>query len=69
MADEVYQENIYKKDAKFVSFRKIAYEMGAFDGPNSLQLVSFHSISKVRRNCHSHSYCLHYSATVYLFIT
>lgn len=47
MADEVYQENIWKKGAKFVSFRKIALDMKAFDGENGLQLISFHSVSKV----------------------
>ncbi len=44
MADEVYQDNIWKKNAKFVSFRKVAYDMKAFD--NGLQLISFHSVSK-----------------------
>lgn len=46
MADEVYQENIWKPDAKFVSFRKVAKDMNAFDGEKCLQLISFHSISK-----------------------
>ena len=46
MADEVYQENIWKKGAAFVSFRKVAFEMNAFAGDRPLQLVSFHSISK-----------------------
>jgi alanine transaminase len=48
MADEVYQENIYKHGAEFVSFRKVAYENGAFEGPEDgrLALISFHSISK-----------------------
>ena len=52
MADEVYQENIWKKDSKFVSFRKIAYDMNVInvngDGEKGLQMVSFHSVSKVR---------------------
>ena len=48
MADEVYQENIWKKGAKFVYFRKIALDMKAFDGENGLQMISFHSVSKVR---------------------
>lgn len=48
MADEVYQENIWRKGAKFISFRKIALDMGAFDGENCLQMISFHSVSKVR---------------------
>ena len=46
MADEVYQENVYKLGSKFVSFRKVALDLKAFDGENPLQLVSFHSISK-----------------------
>lgn len=46
MADEVYQENIWKSDAKFVSFRKVAYDLNAFSGDQPLQLISFHSISK-----------------------
>lgn len=46
MADEVYQENVYRKGSKFVSFRKVALDLKAFDGENPLQLVSFHSISK-----------------------
>lgn len=46
MADEVYQENIWKNNAKFVSFRKVAFDLNAFTGPNPLQLISFHSISK-----------------------
>jgi len=47
MADEVYQENIWKKDAKFVSFRKVAHDMGVLRGDSAgLELISFHSISK-----------------------
>jgi len=47
MADEVYQNNIYKDGAKFVSFRKVAFDMG-FNGKSNdkLQMVSFHSVSK-----------------------
>lgn len=33
--------------AKFVSFRKVAYDMDAFKGDNALQMISFHSTSKV----------------------
>lgn len=51
LADEVYQENIYKEGAKFVSFRKVAHDMGMSKvyTPNSkgLQMISFHSTSKV----------------------
>ena len=41
---QVYQENVYKEGAKFVSFRKVLKSMGpAYD---KFQLVSFNSISK-----------------------
>lgn len=46
MADEVYQENIWKSGASFTSFRKVALDMGAFKGNDSLQMISFHSVSK-----------------------
>lgn len=56
MADEVYQENVWRTGSKFTSFRKVAMDMGmnrsgvdAFGNPG-LQMVSFHSISKVRSN-------------------
>lgn len=44
-ADEVYQENIWRKNRPFISFKKVATEMGLLETPD-LQLVSFHSISK-----------------------
>jgi alanine transaminase len=47
MADEVYQENVWREGAKFISFRKVAYEMGIKPEDNQLQMISFHSISKV----------------------
>ena len=51
MADEVYQENIWKAGSKFVSFRKVALDMGMSSTPSEnnkgLQMISFHSISKV----------------------
>lgn len=44
LADEVYQENVYKEGAKFVSFKKVLKSMGpTYD---KFQLVSFNSISK-----------------------
>jgi hypothetical protein len=47
LADEVYQENIWRPDRAFLSFRKVAAAMGFADAPDSgLALVSFHSISK-----------------------
>jgi len=46
-ADEVYQENIWRANRPFHSFRAVARRMGYSDTPDSdLQLVSFHSISK-----------------------
>jgi len=46
MADEVYQENVYKDGAKFTSFRKAAFDLDLFSGQDPLQMVSFHSVSK-----------------------
>jgi alanine transaminase len=46
MADEVYQENIYRPGVTFKSFRKLAYEMDVFEGKDPFQLISFHSSSK-----------------------
>nr|AIT69915.1 alanine transaminase [Undaria pinnatifida] len=48
LADEVYQSNIWKKDASFSSFKKVACDMGytGEEGDERLQLVSFHSTSK-----------------------
>jgi alanine transaminase len=46
MADEVYQENIWKDGGRFNSFRKAAFDLNLFSGENPLQLVSFHSVSK-----------------------
>lgn len=44
LADEVYQANVYDKDSRFHSFKKVMYEMG---GPHRQQeLVSFLSVSK-----------------------
>jgi alanine transaminase len=47
MADEVYQENIWSPNTKFVSFRKVAHDMGLKAESDELQMISFHSISKV----------------------
>lgn len=44
MADEVYQDNVYDKDSKFFSFKKVLMEMGP---PYSeMELASFMSASK-----------------------
>lgn len=42
LADEVYQENIYTKNAKFHSFAKVMHDMQITD----VSLFSFHSMSK-----------------------
>jgi len=44
-ADEVYQENLYDDGAKFISFRKVAHDMGD-DVFKRIEIASFHSISK-----------------------
>ncbi|KAH8316099.1 hypothetical protein KR074_007393, partial [Drosophila pseudoananassae] len=44
LADEVYQDNVYDKNSKFWSFKKVAYEMG--EPYRSQELVSFSSTSK-----------------------
>ncbi|XP_078542679.1 alanine aminotransferase 2 isoform X3 [Lissotriton helveticus] len=45
MADEVYQDNVYAQGCAFHSFKKVLFEMGP-KYSNSLELASFHSISK-----------------------
>jgi aspartate/methionine/tyrosine aminotransferase len=42
MADEVYQENVYRQGLKFYSFAKVMHEMNETD----VTLFSFHSVSK-----------------------
>eukprot|EP00746_Dinoflagellata_sp_MGD_P079705 gnl/MRDRNA2_/MRDRNA2_319002_c0_seq1.p1 gnl/MRDRNA2_/MRDRNA2_319002_c0~~gnl/MRDRNA2_/MRDRNA2_319002_c0_seq1.p1 ORF type:complete len:311 (-),score=60.91 gnl/MRDRNA2_/MRDRNA2_319002_c0_seq1:240-1085(-) len=44
MADEVYQDNVYAEYKKFISFKKVAMEMGSV--ASALELISFHSASK-----------------------
>ncbi|CAI7808692.1 unnamed protein product [Closterium sp. NIES-54] len=44
IADEVYQENVYAPDRKFLSFKKVARDMGV--GASDLALISCHSSSK-----------------------
>ncbi|CAF3463741.1 unnamed protein product [Rotaria sp. Silwood1] len=44
LADEVYQENVYLPDSKFVSFKKVLMSLSA--PYNQLELASFHSASK-----------------------
>jgi alanine transaminase len=51
LADEVYQENVWAEHLKFISFKKVACDLGLVDPLSSrvnkgLQLASFHSISK-----------------------
>lgn len=45
LADEVYQENVYDKDAEFYSCKKAAHDVGLLDD-DEIELVSFHSTSK-----------------------
>ena len=45
MADEVYQENVYKEGREFLSFRRVMAEMGAPYSTES-ELISMHSVSK-----------------------
>ena len=40
------QTNTWKDDRPFVSFKKVASDIGALDGDSTLQLASFHSVSK-----------------------
>lgn len=42
LADEVYQENVYRPEDRFVSFAKVMHAMGVTD----VTLFSFHSCSK-----------------------
>lgn len=44
LADEVYQENVYAADKKFLSFKKVLRDLGA--AYNNVELISFHSTSK-----------------------
>jgi aspartate/methionine/tyrosine aminotransferase len=45
LADEVYQENVYGKNAKMVSCKRAAYDTGLLQ-KGEIELVSFHSTSK-----------------------
>ena len=45
LADEVYQQNVYHKEKKFISFKKVLNEMDD-EIKNNTKLVSFHSLSK-----------------------
>ncbi|KAL9184429.1 hypothetical protein ACHAXT_002515 [Thalassiosira profunda] len=45
LSDEVYQENVYREEDKFFSSRRAADELGLIKN-DSIQLVSFHSVSK-----------------------
>ncbi|XP_002075264.2 alanine aminotransferase 1 isoform X1 [Drosophila willistoni] len=44
LADEVYQDNVYDKNSKFYSFKRVAYELG--EPYRNQELVSFLSTSK-----------------------
>eukprot|EP01012_Entosiphon_sulcatum_P063118 TRINITY_DN9010_c0_g1_i1.p1 TRINITY_DN9010_c0_g1~~TRINITY_DN9010_c0_g1_i1.p1 ORF type:complete len:493 (-),score=112.06 TRINITY_DN9010_c0_g1_i1:9-1487(-) len=45
LADEVYQQNVYKPEKPFVSFKKVVNDMGP-GYKDTVQLISFHSVSK-----------------------
>ena len=45
LADEVYQENIYKEGKEFVSMRKVLHEMGS-PYSEEVELISMNSVSK-----------------------
>ena len=45
MADEVYQQNIYKEGKEFVSMRKVMHQMGP-PFSEEVELISINSISK-----------------------
>jgi aspartate/methionine/tyrosine aminotransferase len=45
LSDEVYQTNVYKEGAVFLSMRKVLHELGA-PYSKAVELVSFNSISK-----------------------
>nr|CCA27196.1 unnamed protein product [Albugo laibachii Nc14] len=44
LADEVYQENVYADEKRFVSFKKVLRDLGS--AYNNVELISFHSTSK-----------------------
>ncbi|ACI64557.1 alanine aminotransferase, aminotransferase class I, partial [Thalassiosira pseudonana CCMP1335] len=45
LSDEVYQENVYRKEDEFFSSRRAADELGLIKN-DAIQLCSFHSVSK-----------------------
>ena len=45
LADEVYQENIYKEGREFISMRRVMHEMGE-PYSNEVELISTNSTSK-----------------------
>ena len=45
MADEVYQQNVYKEGKKFISMRRVLHEMGE-PYASEVELVSMNSVSK-----------------------
>ena len=45
MADEVYQQNVYKEGKEFLSMRRVLHEMGE-PYSEEVELVSMNSISK-----------------------
>lgn len=45
LADEVYQENVYREEDEFFSCRRAADELGLIEN-DAIELCSFHSVSK-----------------------
>ena len=45
MADEVYQENVYKTGKEFISMRRVLHEMGE-PYSHEVELISMNSVSK-----------------------
>jgi len=45
MADEVYQQNVYKEGKEFISLRRVLHEMGP-PFSEEVELVSMNSVSK-----------------------
>lgn len=45
MADEVYQQNVYAENKKFISVRQVMHEMGE-PYSSSVELISMNSTSK-----------------------
>ena len=45
LADEVYQQNVYKPDKEFLSVRRVLHELGA-PYSDEVEVISMNSVSK-----------------------